>query len=383
MFESFVSFVRDLYQTPDGWVPLHAPRFIGREKEYLLDCIDSTFVSSVGEYVDRFEQQIAEFTGAAHAVAVVNGTNAIHIALRLVGVSAGDWVITQPLTFVATCNAIRYQGAHPLFVDIDAATLGLSASKLASFLAQEAFINDQGECQHRASGRRIAACLPMHTFGLPAQLDEIQAVCQQYHIPLVEDAAESLGSHYRGKHTGTFGVAGALSFNGNKIMTSGGGGVIVTNDADFAQRAKHLTTQAKQPHAWEYVHNEVGYNYRMPNLNAALACAQLEMIPKFLEKKRKVAQAYADFFAPLEATFVTEPSETVANYWLNTILLRDKEERDAFLTYTNDQQVMTRPAWQLMHRLPMFDHTVRGDLSVAEGLMDQLVNIPSSVPLYE
>lgn len=383
MFKPFVSFVRNLYQTPTDWVPLHVPRFAGQEKEYLLDCIDSTFVSSVGEYVDRFEQRIAEFTGASHAVAVVNGTSAIHVALRLAGVTTNDWVITQPLTFIATCNAIRYQGANPLFVDIDAATLSLSATKLAEFLAREAFVDDGGECRHRTSGSKIAACLPMHTFGHPAQIDKIRSVCSQYRIPLIEDAAESLGSYYRGKHTGTFGAAGTLSFNGNKIATSGGGGVIVTNEAKLAQRAKHLTTQAKQPHAWEYIHDEIGYNYRMPNLNAALACAQLEMVPEFLEKKRRVAEAYVDFFAPFEATFVTEPSEAISNYWLNTILLKDRAERDAFLTYTNNEQIMTRPAWQLMHRLPMFASAMRSDLLVAEELADRLVNIPSSVPSYE
>ena len=379
MFESIVAFVRELYGTPSGFIPLHVPQFRGNEKRYLLDTIDSTFVSSVGEYVDLFEKQIAEFTGAGYAVAVVNGTNALQVALHLAGVTAGDYVITQPLTFIATCNAISYQGASPLFVDIDATTLGLSPHKLEEFLAHETTIDSRGYCVHTASRRKIAACLPMHTFGHPTQIDDIRAVCARYRIPLVEDAAESLGSRYRGKHTGTFGMAGALSFNGNKIITCGGGGAIITDDETVARQAKHLTTQAKVPHAWEYVHDEIGYNYRMPNLNAALACAQLEMLPQFLEEKRIIAQAYADFFASYEVVFVEEPEYATSNYWLNTLLLKNRSERDAFLEYTNKHQVMTRPAWQLMHRLPMFENTLRNDLSMAESLADRLVNIPSSV----
>ena len=377
MFESFVSFVRELYNAPTDFIPLHAPRFRGNEKRYVTDSIDSTFVSSVGAYVDLFEQRIAEYTGATHAVAVVNGTNALQVALRLVGVGIGDYVITQPLTFIATCNAIRYQGADPLFVDVDAATLGLSPERLEEFLSQEATVEKQG-CWHRASGRRLAACLPMHTFGHPSRVADLQSVCSHYGIPLVEDAAESLGSRYRGQHTGTFGAVGTLSFNGNKIITAGGGGAIITHDEALAKRAKHLTTQAKVAHAWEYVHDEIGYNYRMPNLNAALLCAQLEMLPQFLEEKRAIAQAYSDFFASQKATFIEEPEQALSNYWLNTVLLEDRTERNAFLQYTNDRQVMTRPAWQLMPRLQMFADAPRGTLSVAEDLVDRLVNIPSS-----
>ncbi len=380
MFEQFVSFVQQLYAAaPAEFVPLHVPRFRGNEKKYLLDCIDSTFVSSVGEYVNRFEQMMTEITGAKYAIAVVNGTNALHVALRIAGVKQGDLVITQPLSFIATCNAIRYQNAEPLFVDVDKDTLGLSPIKLQEFLEKEAYINENGECIHRDSDSRIAACVPMHTFGHPAQIEEIAAVCQKYHISLVEDAAESLGSYHKGKHTGTFGMAGVMSFNGNKTVTSGGGGVILTNDADFAHRAKHLTTQAKQSHAWEYVHDEVGYNYRMPNLNAALACAQLEQLPVFLQSKRKIAEDYAQFFKDHEQTFVGEPANSVSNFWLNTILLNDLEERDDFLQYTNSHGVMTRPAWKLMHQLPMFVDCIRGDLTVAESLANRLVNIPSSV----
>ena len=382
MFETFVAFVRKLYGIPTDFIPLHAPQFRGNEKHYVLDAIDSTFVSSVGDYVDLFEKRIAEFTGAAYAVAVVNGTNALQVALRLAGVGAGDYVITQPLTFVATCNAIRYQGANPLFIDIDETTLGLSAHKLEEFLSQKAMVDDQGLCRHKDSGRKIAACLPMHTFGHPSAIEDTLAVCTRYQVPLVEDAAESLGSYYRGQHTGTFGVAGTLSFNGNKIVTCGGGGAIITNEQKLATQAKHLTTQAKVPHAWEYFHDEVGYNYRMPNLNAALACAQLEMLPQFLEDKRLIAQAYREFFDSYETSFFTEPTQATSNYWLNTVLLKDRTERDAFLHYTNRHQVMTRPAWQLMHRLPMFEDALRGDLSCAENLVARLVNIPSSVRSY-
>ena len=385
MFESFVAFVRELYQTDsEAFVPLHAPQFPGNEKRYLLDCIDSTFVSSVGEYVVRFERMMSEITGAAHAVATVNGTNGLHLALKVVGVQADELVITQPLTFIATCNAIRYQGAHPLFLDVDSRTLGLSAARLAEFFERATNHNEAGQCIHRSSGKRIAACLPMHTFGHPAEIATIAALCQQYRVPLVEDAAESLGSYYHGQHTGTFGAAGVFSFNGNKTITCGGGGAIVTNDEALAARAKHLTTQAKQPHAWEYIHDEVGYNYRMPNLNAALACAQLEQLDTFLLKKRVIAKAYQEHLTQYPSwTFVEEAEGTRANYWLNTILLASKEERDEFLQYTNERGVMTRPAWRLMHHLPMFAHCEREPLPEAESLVDRLVNVPSSVPSYD
>ncbi|MEK6477785.1 LegC family aminotransferase [Catalinimonas sp. 4WD22] len=380
MFEQFVSFVQQLYAaTPGEFVPLHVPRFRGNEKKYLLDCIDSTFVSSVGEYVNRFEQLMAEITGTKYAIAVVNGTNALHVALRIAGVKQNDLVISQPLSFIATCNAIRYQGAEPLFVDVDSETLGLSPVKLQEFLEHEAYVNEKGESIHKTSGQRIAACVPMHTFGHSAKIEEIVTVCQKYHIPVIEDAAESLGSYYKDKHTGTFGRAGVISFNGNKTVTSGGGGAILTNDADFAHKAKHLTTQAKQPHAWEYVHDEIGYNYRMPNLNAALACAQLEQLPVFLQSKRKIAKDYAHFFESYEQTFIAEPVNSESNFWLNTVLMKNLEERDAFLQYTNSHGVMTRPAWKLMHQLPMFLNCIRGDLTIAESLASRLVNIPSSV----
>jgi len=379
MFDQFVTFVRELYQaTYPEFIPLHAPNFRGNEKQYLLDCIDSTFVSSVGEYVNRFEQMMTEITGAKYAIATVNGTSGLHVALRIAGVKQQDLVITQPLTFIATCNAIRYQYAEPLFVDVDKRTLGLSAIKLKELLEKETVFNNQGECIHQMSGKKIAACVPMHTFGHPAEIDAIATICQNYQIPLIEDAAESLGSYYRDKHTGTFGLAGVFSFNGNKTVTCGGGGAIVTNDEAFAAKAKYLTTQAKQPHAWEYIHDEVGYNYRMPNLNAALACAQLEQLPLILKSKRDIAASYSSYFDNTDWDFLEEPQYSKSNYWLNAILLKDKEERDSFLKYTNEQGVMTRPVWQLMNRLTMFKNCINGGLREAEMFSERLVNIPSS-----
>ena len=379
MFEEFVTFVRALYQArPDGVIPLHAPRFRGNEQQYLADCVNSTYVSSVGEYVNRFEQMIAEVTGARFAMATVSGTSALHVALRAVGVQPGDLVITQSLTFVATGNAIRYQGADPLFVDIDERTLGLSAAKLETFLTKETNRDGQGNCIHRASGKRIAACVPMHTFGHPVEIDAIAAICQECRVPLVEDAAESLGSYFKGKHTGTFGTAGVFSFNGNKIITAGGGGAVVTDDEALATKVRHLTTQARVPHAWAYTHDKIGYNYRMPSLNAALACAQLEQLPTFLKRKRAIAEAYRKQIEGTGGQFFQEPSAARSNYWLNTILLNNQRERDEFLQYTNERGVTTRPVWSPLHQLPMFENCAKTDLTVTERLADRLVNVPSS-----
>ncbi|MCH9644428.1 MAG: LegC family aminotransferase [Gammaproteobacteria bacterium] len=377
MYEAFIKFVRQMYDT-DDFIPLHEPRFIGNEKKYVLDTIDSTFVSSVGEYVDLFEEKLASFVGARYAIATVNGTAALHIALKLSGVSENDEVITQPLTFVATCNAIKYCGANPIFVDIDQKTLGLSASALEQFLIKYAEI-ESGVCINKSTKKIIKACVPMHTFGHPVEVDGIATLCEQYHIQLIEDAAESLGSYYQDKHTGTFGKMGVFSFNGNKIMTTGGGGMLVTNDLLLAKRAKHLTTTAKVPHQWEYVHNEIGYNYRMPNINAALGLAQLECLPIFLQGKRKLADHYKVFFKRYsDLTFFDEPEHTKSNYWLNTVLLKDKASRDEFLRITNDSGVMTRPAWQPMHDLGLFGDQ-HYDLTNTELLADCLANVPSSV----
>jgi aminotransferase in exopolysaccharide biosynthesis len=381
MFEEAVHFIREQFNTPE-FIPLHEPRFVGREKEYLLDCIDSTFVSSVGAYVDRFEAMLAEYTGAKYAVVTVNGTAALHVALKLAGVQSGDEVITQSLSFIATANAISYCGATPCFVDVDRDTLGLSPSAVRDFLKTQTEVDrESGRRVNRTTRRQIAACVPMHTFGHPCRIDEIVAVCNEYGIPVVEDAAESLGSTFKGKHTGTFGQMGVFSFNGNKTITCGGGGAIITDDESLARRAKHITTTAKVPHRWEFVHDEIGYNYRMPNLNAALACAQLEQLDGFLKKKRELAETYKTFFPTLGMSFVTEPEHARSNYWLNALILPDRKSRDAFLQATNDAGVMTRPVWRLMNELEMFKDCSRGPLDNAEWLEQRVVNIPSSVRL--
>jgi aminotransferase in exopolysaccharide biosynthesis len=379
MFDSLIRFVRDQYRT-DEFIPLHAPVFRGRERELVLDTIDSTFVSSVGAYVDRFEKDIATFTTSPRAVAVMNGTAALHIALKLVGVEPGDLVVTQSLTFVATCNAIAYCSAEPLFVDVDRHTLGLSPTALDAWLSEHALIDDHGDCRTRVGQRRIRACLPMHTFGHPVELDALIAVCERWHLILVEDAAESLGSYYKGRHTGNFGKIGVLSFNGNKIMTTGGGGMLLT-DETIGKRAKHLTTTAKIPHPYEFVHDEVGYNYRLPNLNAALGCAQLEQLPVFLASKRTLAARYIEFFKGSDLQPIVEPNDCSSNYWLNGVICQDKAQRDALLKSTNDAGVMTRPIWALMTRLPIYANTLRGPLENAEWLEGRVVNLPSSVLL--
>lgn len=349
MISETVKFIQNLYRTEE-FIPLHEPRFNGNEKAYLNECIDSTFVSSVGKFVDRFEAEFARTVGAKYAVATVNGTAALHISLILAGVERDDEVITQPLTFIATANAISYIGAKPVFLDVDLETMGLSPDALKYFLEQECVLSD-GRCLNRSTGKTIKACVPMHTFGHPCRIDEIKVVCDAWHIVLVEDAAESLGSYYKAKHTGTFGTLGVFSFNGNKIITSGGGGVIVTDDEVLAKRAKHITTTAKIPHKWEYVHDEIGYNYRLPNLNAALLCAQLEQLESFLENKRLLANEYKEFLASQNILFIEEPENARSNYWLNAVLLDDLQQRDEFLDYTNNNGVMTRPIWALMNKL--------------------------------
>jgi perosamine synthetase len=380
VYAEIIDRIRAIYGT-DEFIGLHEPRFLGNEKRYLLDAIDSTFVSSVGAYVNRFEAMICEASGASHAVATVNGTAALQVALRLAGVTPGDEVITQALTFIATANAIRYCNAVPVFVDVDRDTLGLSAVALEQFLDKAADRDESGACRNKLTGRRIAACVPMHTFGHPTRIDAIVAVCDRYGIPVVEDAAESIGSLFRGRWTGTFGRSGVFSFNGNKTITCGGGGAIVTDDEATAKRAKHLTTTAKRPHPYEFYHDELGYNYRMPNLNAALACAQLEQLDGFIARKRWLAETYADLFAGLGIQFVTEPHEARSNYWLNAIVLPDQEARNEFLRVTNESGVMTRPIWRLLNTLPMYRECGTDGLPNSRWLEERVVNIPSSVVL--
>ena len=376
-FDPVINFIRQQYNEPDGSIFLHEPSFKGNDIAYVTDAIKSTFVSSVGEYVDRFEEMLKEYTGAKYAVACVNGTAALHIALLVAGVKKDDLVITQPLTFVATCNAIDYLGAAPLFVDVDKTSLGLSADKLESFFNAETVIRN-GQCFHKLSGKRIAACLPMHTFGHPCNIDKIAMLCAENQVPLVEDAAEAVGSFYHGKHAGTFGLLGTLSFNGNKTITCGGGGAILTDDEKLGKLAKHLTTQAKKSHKWEYDHDYIGYNYRLPNLNAALACAQLEQLENKIAAKRKLANDYKDFFKALPFEFIEEPKNTRSNYWLNAILLKDKAERDAFLSYTHEHKIYTRPIWNLITKNEFFRDSIREDISIAEWLEERIVNLPSS-----
>ena len=379
MFDDVINFIQETYKTK-GIIPLHEPRFLGNEKKYLNECIDSTFVSSVGKFVDKFEEDIANYIGVKYAVATSNGTSALHIALLISGVESDDEVITQPLTFVATCNAISYCGAQPVFVDVDKDTMGLSPTALGFFLENNTTVKNQ-QCINNKTGKVIKACVPMHTFGRPCRIDEIKEICDKYHVFLIEDAAESVGSTYKGRNTGTFGQVGVMSFNGNKIITAGGGGCIITNNKLLAKKAKHLTTTAKVPHKWNFNHDMVGYNYRMPNLNAALLVAQLENLDNFISSKRKLANVYETFFNSNNYVFVKEPMDSKSNYWLNAIILKDKQKRDEFLDETNSSGIMTRPIWTLMNKLPMFGYAQCDSLKNSEWLEDRVVNIPSSAIL--
>jgi perosamine synthetase len=424
LYNKLTDFIRSTFQEPTEFIPLHDPRFIGNEKKYMAECIDTNFVSSVGEFVGRFEQMCAKYTGSKYAVAAMNGTAALHIALLLAGVQRDDEVITQSLTFIATANSISYTGAKPVFIDVDKETMGLSPNALEAWLqdnvemreisfSEESFnrasslspfggieggssLPPSGELKralpfNKNTNRRISACVPMHTFGHPVKLDELKSVCERYNIPLIEDAAESIGSYYspreihegnisqgKGKHTGTFGKLGVLSFNGNKLITTGGGGMILTDDEQLAKKAKHLTTQAKVPHPYEFVHDYIGYNYRLTNINAALGCAQMESLDYFLKLKRTLAEQYKEFFRNTEFEFFEEPVNCQSNYWLNAIITKDKPQRDELLQYTNKNGVMTRPIWELMNRLPMFSDCQTDDLENSIWFADRVVNIPSS-----
>jgi len=404
MYSVLTSFIRSTFQEPTEFIPLHDPRFIGNEKKYMQECIDTNFVSSVGEFVGRFEKMCAEYTGAKYAVAAMNGTSALHISLLLAGVQRDDEVITQALTFIATANAISYTGAKPVFIDVDRETMGLSAKALEAWLEENVELRPLASSPHhpitpsphlpfapsflqpfnKTTGRRISACVPMHTFGHPVKLAELQAVCERYNIPLIEDAAESIGSYYKGKHTGTFGKLGVLSFNGNKLITTGGGGMILTDDEQLAKMAKHLTTQAKVPHPYEFVHDHIGYNYRLTNINAALGCAQMESLDYLLSLKRTLAEQYKEFFRNSDFTFFAEPEDCKSNYWLNAIITKDKAQRDQLLQYSNANGVMMRPIWELMNRLPMFTDCQTDALENSIWFADRVVNIPSSaiIPGY-
>lgn len=396
-YKEIISFIKSIYGDKD-YIPLAVPVFAGNEKKYINECIDTTFVSSVGKFVDRFEENMARYTGAKRAVVCVSGTNALHMALLLAGVKKDDEVITQALTFIATCNSLSYIGAYPVFLDVDRFTMGLSPDAMKEWLQKNAevrknsriaelskskdfaFNEDEFACYNKNTGRRIKACVPMHTFGHPVRIDEIADICNEWHIELVEDAAESIGSTYKGRHTGTFGKIGTISFNGNKTITTGGGGMLLFNNEELGAYAKHITTQAKIPHRWEFRHDHIGFNYRMPNINAALGCAQLENIDKYIASKRKVAAEYIEFFNNIDGIeFFVEPENSYSNYWLSAIILYDKESQLNFLQQTNDNGVMTRPIWELMNNLPMFENCENDGLKNTIWFADRVVNIPSSV----
>ncbi|MGB1003002.1 MAG: LegC family aminotransferase [Salibacteraceae bacterium] len=383
-FKKFTDFVRETYQVPTEFIPLHPPYFNGNEKKYLNECIDSTFVSSVGKFVNQFEEMVAKFTGAKYAIAASNGTAALHMALILAEVQPKDEVLSQALTFVATANAISYANATPVFIDVDKDTMGMSPTALSDFLKNNTVLDThpvtgKKQPKNNTTGNFITTCVPMHTFGHPLRIDQIKSICDEYNITLLEDAAESLGSYYKGKHTGTFGEIGTLSFNGNKTITTGGGGMLITNNEALAKKAKHLTTTAKVPHKWHYIHDHIGYNYRLTNLAAALGVAQMEQLKYILERKKVLAKQYQEFFSSEKMEFVSQKANSEVNYWLNAVICENKTEQQEFLEFTNNQGVMTRPIWELMNRLEMFKNAPKGDLSNSEWLADRVVNIPSGV----
>lgn len=376
MFDQILEGIRNIHKS-DGFIPLSVPQFEGKEKELLINCIDSSYVSSVGEYVDAFEKSLCDFTKAKHAVVTSNGTSALHISLIVAGVEPGDEVITQALTFVATSNAIRYCGADPIYIDVSRQRASLCPEALESFFNQRTSIQNN-ICINKFSGKKIKACVPMHTFGHPADLDGILKVCKKFNVTVIEDAAESLGSTYKGRHTGTLGEMGILSFNGNKIITTGGGGAILTNSDSLAKKLKHLTTTAKVSHDWNFDHDELGYNYRMPNLNAALGVAQIENLDNILLRKRSLSEKYKSYFKSINVSFFEGSNDSLSNCWLNSILLDNEFERDRFLKESNSNGVMTRPVWKLNNTLKMYQHCYSDNLSNSIWLSNRLVNIPSS-----
>jgi len=375
--KEITSYIKNLYPNQNT-VLLHCPEFIGNEIKYLAECIDTKYVSYVGRFVVDMENKIKEITGAKNAVALVNGTSALHMLLLAIGIEPGDEIITQSLSFVATSAAIVHAQATPIFVDVEHNTLGMSPESLHKFLDKYAEIKN-GKCINKKTRKQIKTIIPMHTFGHPVRIDEIQKICDEYSLLLIEDSAESLGSFYKGKHTGTFGKAGIFSFNGNKLATTGGGGMVITDDETIANRIRYISTTAKRPHRWEFYHDEVGYNLRMPSLNAAVGLAQLEYLDKMLENKRETAHLYQKFFDTTGIKFITEPDNAKSNYWLNAILFDDRKQRDEFLEYSNDNGVQTRPAWALLHTLPPYQHCQHTETPNAEYIVDRLVNIPSSV----
>jgi aminotransferase in exopolysaccharide biosynthesis len=378
MFDEIFSFIRGTFTNPEGVISLHEPRFDGNERKYVNEAIDSTFVSSVGEFVNEAEAKLAEILGVKWAILCMNGTAALQVALKVAGVERDTEVLTQALTFVATANAVRYLGAHPVFLDVDAETMGMSPEALIKFLTEETELRG-GVIHNRRTGRAISACLPMHTFGHPCKIGEIVEICSQWGLAVVEDAAESLGSEYAGKATGRFGKCAALSFNGNKIVTSGGGGAVVTEDVELARAIKNLTTTAKVPHAWDFVHTEVGYNFRMPNINAALLLGQLEKLDEFLEQKRNLAERYAAFFETQKGVrFIKEPAKSKSNYWLCAVQFDEPSQQQEFLRAAHDRKILVRPPWKLMTDLDMYRNCQRDELLASRKIQRTVVNLPSS-----
>ena len=380
MFDYLAKFIQDKYRT-NSFIPLHEPRFIGKEKEFVSQTIDSTFVSSVGQYVNQFEEDLATYTSSKRAIAIVNGTSALHLSMLMAGVKPGDYVITQALTFVATCNAIHYCQAEPILIDVDKKTLGLSPIALEAWLEENAFVDTDQVCKLKNSKRAIKACIPMHTFGHPVEIDTLAIICNVWKLAMIEDAAESLGSLFKDTHTGTFGLMGTLSFNGNKIITTGGGGAILCNE-ELYLKGKHLSTTAKKPNDIHFVHDEIGFNYRLPNINAALGCAQLESINLFVKQKRQLAEEYAQLLKNSNLEFFKEPKNCRSNYWLNTIICHDESQRNELLNYMNSREIMTRPVWTPMNKLPMFKNSISDSLQNTLWLEERIVNIPSSPPPY-
>ena len=378
MFDYLAKFIQDKYYT-NSFIPLHEPRFIGKEKEFVAQTIDSTFVSSVGQYVNQFEEDLAKYTGSKRAIAIVNGTSALHLSMLMAGVKPGDYVITQALTFVATCNAIHYCQAAPILIDVDKKTLGLSPIALEAWLEENAFVDTDQVCKLKNSKKAIKACIPMHTFGHPVEIDTLAKICNVWKLAMIEDAAESLGSLFKDTHTGTFGLMGTLSFNGNKIITTGGGGAILCNE-ELYSKGKHLSTTAKKSNDIHFVHDEVGFNYRLPNINAALGCAQLESINLFVTQKRQLAEEYSQLLKNSNLEFFKEPKNCRSNYWLNTIICHDESQRNELLNFMNSREIMTRPVWTPMNKLPMFKNSISDSLQNTLWLEERIVNIPSSPP---
>jgi len=378
--QQIIDYIKSIYQCQNP-VLLHCPEFLGNEKKYLAECIDTKYVSYIGRFVSAMEDKIKEITGAKYAVALVNGTVALHMLLLAIGIKTEDEVITQSLSFTATAAAIAHAKGVPIFVDVEQNTLGMSPESLKGFLVENGKVID-GKCFNRKTMKQIKAVITMHTFGHPVRIEEIRKICDEYSLLHIEDAAESLGSFYKGKHTGIFGKAGILSFNGNKLVTTGGGGMVITDDEALANRIRYLSTTAKRPHPWESFHDEVGYNFRMPSLNAAIGLAQLEYFNHTLENKRETAYLYRQFFSTIGIRFIDEPENAKSNYWLNSIMFDDRKQRDEFLRYSNNNGVQTRPAWTLLHTLPPYRHCQHTEMPNAEHIVDRLVNIPSSVRSY-